>query len=347
MRKILSTLMMAAALSPACAQKDNGNFTYFLPKTEVSISLLIEKTTYTPGKLADYCDLYFKTKGESEASVSYRIVGMKFAVAGVPDTSKQYDLVIDKKHSILNIDCDKNGVLKAINTKGKDDEPIEKFKPAPRQPMPSPNDYMSQDILSSTNLPKMARMIAQDIYDIRDSRNQLARGEADFMPKDGEQLKIMLAQMKAQEDALMSMFEGTTVTDTTETIVSFVPVKGQSKQMVFRFSRHFGLTDASDLSGEPYYAIIEDEQILTEPPVIDEKIKKQKDDMIIGINLPGKIKIKLNDGDRTIATYNTYAAQFGNVETLSGSLFGKKLTSQIVLDPATGSVISLKTEPLE
>ena len=69
--------------------------------------------------------------------------------------------------------------------------------------------------------------------------------------------------------------------------------------------------------------------------------------MIIGINLPGKIKIKLNDGDRTIATYNTYAAQFGNVETLSGSLFGKKLTSQIVLDPATGSVISLKTEPLE
>ena len=113
--------------------------------------------------------------------------------------------------------------------------------------------------------------------------------------------------------------------------------------MVFRFSRHFGLTDTNDLSGEPYYAIIEDEQILAEPPVVDEKIKKQKDDMIIGINLPGKIKIKLNNGDRTIATYNTYAAQFGNVE----SLFGKKLTSQIVLDPATGSVISLKTEPLE
>ena len=347
MRKILSTLMMAAALSPACAQKDNGNFTYFLPKTEVSISLLIEKTTYTPGKLADYCDLYFKTKGESEASVSYRIVGMKFAVAGVPDTSKQYDLVIDKKHSILNIDCDKNGVLKAINSKGKDDEPIEKFKPAPRQPMPSPNDYMSQDILSSTNLPKMARMIAQDIYDIRDSRNQLARGEAEFMPKDGEQLKIMLAQLQTQENALLQMFEGTTVTDTTETVVSFVPEKENAKQMIFRFSRHFGLTDTDDLSGAPYYAEIEDEQILAEGPVVDEKIKKQKDDMILGVNVPGKIKIKITDGNKTIATYNTYAAQFGNVDTLSGTLFGKKLTSQIVLDPATGGVISLQTEPLE
>ena len=51
MRKILSTLMMAAAAGTACAQKDNGNFTYFLPKTEVSISLLIEKTTYTPEDL--------------------------------------------------------------------------------------------------------------------------------------------------------------------------------------------------------------------------------------------------------------------------------------------------------
>lgn len=347
MIKILSTILMAAALCPASAENKDGNFTYYLPKTEVRVSLLIEKTTYTPGRLADYSDIYFKTRSKSDASVSYRIVGVNFSTVGVPDITKQYDLVIDKKHSILNIDCDKNGVLKAINTNGQDVTPPAKFKPAPQQTLPSPNDYMSQDILSSTNLPKMAQMVAQEIYDIRDSRNQLARGEADFMPKDGEQLKIMLAQMKTQEDALMRLFEGTTVTDTTETIVSFVPVKGQSKQMVFRFSRHFGLTDANDLSGEPYYAIIEDEQILAEPPVVDEKIKKQKDDMIIGINLPGKIKIKLNDGDRTIATYNTYAAQFGNVETLSGSLFGKKLTSQIVLDPATGSVISLKTEPLE
>lgn len=347
MRKILSTLMMAAAAGNACAQKDNGNFTYFLPKTEVSISLLIEKTTYTPGRLADYCDLYFKTKAQKEPEVSYRIVGMTFATDGVPDESKQYSLVVDKKHSILSIDCDRNGVLKAINTKGNEEQRQQRFTPAPRPALPSPNDYMSQDILSSTNLPKMAQMVAQEIYDIRDSRNQLSRGEAEFMPKDGEQLKIMLAQLQTQENALMQVFEGTTVTDTTEAVVSFVPDKENARQTVFRFSRHFGLTSADDLSGAPFYAVTEDMQTPAEAPVIDEKLKKQKDDMIIGVNIPGKIKIRITDGTNTLGSFSTYAAQFGTVDTLSGSLFGKKFTSQIVLDKATGGITNLHTEPLD
>lgn len=347
MRKTLSTLMMAAAAGTACAQKDNGNFTYFLPKTEVSISLLIEKTTYTPGRLADYCDLYFKTKAQKEPEVSYRIVGMTFATDGVPDESKQYSLVVDKKHSILSIDCDRNGVLKAINTKGNEEQRQQRFTPAPRPALPSPNDYMSQDILSSTNLPKMAQMVAQEIYDIRDSRNQLSRGEAEFMPKDGEQLKIMLAQLQTQENALMQVFEGTTVTDTTEAVVSFVPDKENARLTVFRFSRHFGLTSADDLSGAPFYAVTEDMQTPAEAPVIDEKLKKQKDDMIIGVNIPGKIKIRITDGTNTLGSFSTYAAQFGTVDTLSGSLFGKKFTSQIVLDKATGGITNLHTEPLD
>ena len=42
-----------------------------------------------------------------------------------------------------------------------------------------------------------------------------------------------------------------------------------------------------------------------------------------------------------------WAAQFGQVEMLNGSLFGKKLTSKIVLDSATGAVTELTTEPLD
>ncbi len=74
-------------------------------------------------------------------------------------------------------------MLLAINAEPKTIESIKDFKAAP--------DFMNADILSAGSKAKMAELIAQDIYDIRESRNQLSRGEADFMPKDGEQLKII------------------------------------------------------------------------------------------------------------------------------------------------------------
>ena len=73
----------------------------------------------------------------------------------------------------------------------------ERFVPAPKQPQPNPNDYMNEDILSAGSTAKMAELTAKDIYDIRESRNQLARGQADFMPKDGTQLRIMMENLVA------------------------------------------------------------------------------------------------------------------------------------------------------
>ena len=43
-----------------------------------------------------------------------------------------------------------------------------------------------------------------------------------------------------------------------------------------------------------------------------------------------------------VATYEMNAAQFGTVESLSGELFGKKLSAAILLDPMTGSVKEIK-----
>lgn len=347
MKRLLSAIMIAAAsMATAAAQNAPGGVTYFLPKTAVQMALRIEKTTYTPGRLAGYSEIYFKKAADAKPNVSYRIVGVEFRPTAVPDSSKQFSVMIDKKHSIVSLDCDLNGVLMAINAKAQLAPQPVPFKPAP-QPAPlNPEDYMSQDILSSGNLPTMARLIAQEIYDIRDSRNQLSRGEADFMPKDGEQLKLMLAQLATQEKALTQVFQGTTVKDTTEQVVTVIPVKGESKTLAFRFSHHFGLTANDDLAGAPYYVVVEDENIISELPTTGED-KKKKDELQIGVSLPGKIKLTLTHDGRSIAQYSTYAAQFGRVEMLSGALWGKKITSHIVLNPVTGNVVSLKSEPLE
>lgn len=348
MKKILSIIVLAIfAMAQSTAQTKEGNFSYYLPRTEVRVALLIEKTTYTPGQLADYADLLFKEKASNTASTSYRIVGASITTAGIPDQEKKFDLIVDKKHSIFSIDCDRNGVLKAINTKAAETITKAPFKSARKPTALNPNDYMNQDILSSGNLPKMARLVSQEIYDIRDSRSQLSRGEAEFMPKDGEQLKIMLSQLDTQEKALMQTFEGVTTTDTTEITMTFIPEKTVDKKMIFRFSKHFGLSTADDLSGNPYYALITDENVMAEAPAQDEEAKKHKDDLEIGINLPGKVKIEITDGQNSILTTDAYIAQYGRVEMLSGSLFGKKYTSRVILDSTTGAVVSLTTEPLE
>lgn len=347
MKRLLSAILFAAAsVAAATAQNAPGGVTYFLPKTAVEIALRIEKTTYTPGRLAEYSEIYFKKAADTKPGVSYRIVGVDFRPTAVPDSAKMFSVMIDKKHSIVSLDCDRNGVLMAINDKARPTAKPAAFKPAPKPAALNPEDYMSQDILSSGNLPTMARLVAQEIYDIRDSRNQLSRGEADFMPKDGEQLKLMLAQLNTQEQALTQVFQGTTERDTTEQVVTIIPTKGEKKMLAFRFSRHFGLTANDDLAGAPYYAVVDDEHIIDELPATGDG-KKQKDDLQIGVSLPGKIKLSLTDDGRTIAQYSTYAAQFGRVEMLSGALWGKKITSHIVLNPVTGNVVSLKSEPLE
>ena len=53
---------------------------------------------------------------------------------------------------------------------------------------------------------KMAELVAKEIYNIRESKNALLRGEADNMPQDGAQLKIMLDNLNLQERAMTEMF---------------------------------------------------------------------------------------------------------------------------------------------
>lgn len=348
MRKILSALLSTAlALPLSAAEKDAEGLPYYLPKTVVHVSLLIEKTTFTPGQLALYSDIYFKTTASDQPSETYRIVGYSFHTTALPDSTKLFRVPMDKKHTILNVACDNNGVLKAINAKGIDVEKPQPFVPARKPRQLSPNDYMSQDILSSGNLPRMARMVAQEIYDIRDSRNQLSRGEADFMPKDGEQMKLMLGQLNTQETALMQLFEGTTVKDTTETTLTYIPEKGKEREVLFRFSKHFGLVDADDLSGEPYYVTATDQHVVPTLPTGTVDDQKKKGEFNVGVSLPGRVKVAVSHKAQTVASFETEAAQFGRVETLSESLFTKKMTAHVVVNPVTGTVVSLESEPLE
>jgi hypothetical protein len=331
----------------ASAQSVEGT-SYMLPKNGLRFTIKVEKTQYTPGDFCQYSERFLKDKAQQKPTTTYRIIGIDIDKTAVPDTARQFTLIIDKRHSIDNVELTPGGQLLAINTTAAQPTlPERVFTPAPKPVRLNPSDFMTEDILSAGSKAKMAELTAKEIYDIRDSRNSLSRGEADNLPKDGAQLKLMYENMNRQESALRQLFDGYTETDTTLTQLNFVPER-EGCTVLFRFSSHFGLVDADDLSGEPYELTIVDEHTATDPAAEPaEKKKEDKADIGLRSCLPSKVKVTLTTGNTTVATYETSMAQFGFVQSLSGDLFGKKQSAEVVFDPMTGNIRSVKSIELK
>ena len=321
---------------------------YFLPKTAVKITLLIEKTTFTPGDFAPYAERYLRLSNVGmKASESYRILSVEQTAIGLRDTTKAYAVKFNNKTAAINMALAEDGVLLAINaqpdkalTAASQGAP---FKAAPKPAPLNPRQYMNEEILAAGSTAKMAQLTAQEIYDLRDSRSQLIKGQADFMPKDGEQLRLMLSQLDQQDKALTSLFAGTAVCDTTEEVFIVCPAETIERQTVFRFSKHFGLVEADDMSGAPYYISIEN---LTQLPATDREqaAKKKKAANGLYYNIPGKMRSTLYCGNDVISKKEFPASQFGNVELLSGDLFNKHFGTRLWLNPVTGSIEKLEAE---
>lgn len=317
---------------------------YFLPKTTITITIQIEKSTYTPGDFCKYAERYLRMKGVSPTpSVNYRITAIRQEAVAVADTTKGFAVKFDAKTSATNVRLSDDGILLAINAEPKKVAVRQPFVPVPRPVAINPRQYMSEEILAAGSTAKMAELTAQDIYEIRESRNLLVRGQADNMPKDGEQLRLMLSQLDQQDRAMTSLFTGTTVNDTTEHTITIVPDKDIDRQILFRFSQKLGLVDQDDLAGTPYYITIKDLKTMPAPEPVDPK-KKSKQVPGIYVNIPGRLRSTISDAKETLVTAEFPAGQFGNVELLSGALFNKRYTTRLWLHPLSGAVEKLEAD---
>lgn len=315
---------------------------YYLPKTAIRIDLIIEKSVYNPGEFCQYAGKYLNNEDvKCESHTYYKISQIGLSSVGIADTAKCYAIKLNPKNATTNFVLNEEGILLAINAAPKVINQQKIFKPAPKPAAINPHKFMNQDILSAGSTAKMAELVAQEIYDIRDSRSQLSKGQAEFMPKDGEQLKIMLQNLDVQESALTQAFVGTTVKDTTEHVIMYCPDHETAKSLVFRFSNKLGMLDQDDMAGNPYYISIEDEHFVPQEALNNTKKKKTENGLFV--NIPGKIKATLFNGDKMLGSIEIYAGQFGHAECLSTELFNKKYDTHLILNPNTGSVEKLET----
>lgn len=349
MKKIIFFLVAALGLTQhANAQMPvNDGASYYLPKTAFKFRVLIEKTVFTPGEYAEYAARYLKqTNTVLDGKTSYRILDLKMTPVGVADLTKHFTSKAGPKYNIQKVYVGDNGVLLSVNAEPVVTKDTPLFQPAPKPARLNPREYMNEEILSAGSKAKMAELCAEEIYNIRSSRNDLTRGTAETMPTDGAQLKIMLASLDKQEAALRQLFEGYTEKDTTEQEITVIADQQTTGQLAFRFSEAFGLTTADDLSGEPYYLAITDMQ-QTPPDTRTEKEKaSQKDDPGLFVNVPGMAHVVLYNANKTVMEKDMFFPQFGRVESLTTDLFNKKLLTIYQLNPVTGTTSGLQVHEL-
>ena len=311
---------------------------YYLPRTAFRVTVIAEKTTIRPGDFYKYADRYMRLQNvPTEESVQWELKSIKLEPYGKPDKNKAYSIKLKSKTVAPLVGLSRDGILLSINTDAQETHLPDLPKPEKGQAPENPRTYMTQEILAAGSTAKMAELCAQEIYDIRDSKNALIRGEADNTPKDGAQLKLMLDQLDKQASVLESLFSGTTQTDTEVFSFFYDPQKETERDILFRFSKKLGVLDSDNLAGEPVTVSLKVlETIPTAVPSEEAAKKRAKMEHGVYYNVPARTKINISYDGQEYVNLETPMAQFGIVEILANTLFDKKTSTQVTFFQATG-----------
>lgn len=319
--------------------KDYG-VVYALPKTEIKVDIKVTKVTYMPGEFSRYADRYLRlTDVSGEAEQYWELNGIVASSVGIPDNENTYFVKLKDKTVAPLIELTEDGIVKSINVplSEKPEAKKEPITPAPKRL--DPKDFLTEEILMANSTAKMAELTAREIYNIRESRNALVRGQADNMPKDGEQLKLMLTSLDEQESAMLELFTGIKHKEEKVFTIKLTPNREWDNEIIVRFSRKLGVLAADDLAGEPISLTLKN---LNSVPTPEENKKKE----VAGIayNVPGRASVLIMKDKNKMFDGELPVTQFGIIEYLAPALFNKSTTIKVTFNPETGALIKVDRE---
>ncbi|WP_308744410.1 DUF4831 family protein [uncultured Bacteroides sp.] len=323
--------------------KDYG-VVYSLPKTQIELEIKANKVTYTPGEFSKYADRYLRLNNVSaEPETYWELTSVKVKSVGVPNSEATYFVKLKDKTVAPLMELTENGIVKSINVPYSPNSSTKQSTPTTPalQKKANPRDFLTEEILMASSTAKMAELVAKEIYNIRESKNALLRGQADNTPSDGAQLKIMLDNLNMQEDAMTKMFSGIQDKEERTFTVRLTPDKEFNNEVAFRFSKKLGVVANNDLAGTPFYISLKDLKTVKIP---QEDGKKKKDLDGIAYNVPGQALVTLTDGKRKLYEDELPVTQFGIIEYLAPVLFNKNSTIKVYFDPNTGGLIKVDRE---
>lgn len=348
-RKYTYGIVCAMAASVAMAQTKVTEFVpgiaangvnYMLPKTRLNVEVTAMKISYTPGEYAQFAERYLHTGSVPQTNgCVWKVVEMNVSQEGVPDTTKAFTVKMKDKTVAPMAQLSESGILLAVNTTAEEQTAPKSLPKATNHKMDA-RQYLTEDILASNSVSKRAELTAQEILDIRESKNAIKRGQVESMPKDGASLKIVLDELDRQELALTQLFVGYADTMWVKQTYAFVPEEDIDRDIFFRFSKKLGFVDADDLAGDPYYLTVKNSHTVVVPT--DEAVEKRK---ITGLvyNMPSMASVKIETMNAVVYDKELPFAQMGTIDMLSPTLFNKGANTKLVLNAATGGIMQISS----
>lgn len=325
--------------------------TYFLPKTGFYITMTAIRTVRTPGEYARYAERYLRLRNVAlQKEETWTLTDIEVTPIGVADSSRVFSIQLNRKTSAPLVGLAPDGRLLSINASPEalPEAPLTYLqeKITPKDTADFGSDYKTREMLMAGSTAKMAELAAAEIYDLRENRALLAKGQADFMPTDGEQLRLMFASLDHQEKTLLSLFTGKEEQERVTMVVRYVPNGEVENEVFHRFSRHFGFVAADDPVGEPLYITVNNLRTLPAAVEVAPETKKQaeKRERSLRYILPEQGQVRINTLEQEWANLTLPMAQFGRIEYLGGELFNKQNTTHVYLSPTNGGITHITSE---
>lgn len=353
MKHLITTCLIIAATFISFAQTSVNYFnankdylngiTYSLPKTELNIVITARCTIEKPGPFYQYAERYLATKEIITINnETWQVENIEIKSNAIADPNRTFQVAIDNRGIANNISFYKNNIIAAINSEYNHTEVTSNNETDVNSQSSYLNselsfDYsvLNEETLVSTSIPKMAEMIARQIFRIRENRTALLAADLDQLP-DGEALKTMLDNLEKEENELLAFFVGKTKTYTITKQFCITPDDDLDHHVIARISTAEGLIEANNVIGEPIYLNVEG-TYFNAPPTNPKEEKKPKG---FYYNVPGSAIITVEAPELT--TQNILPiAQFGYTTYLNASITNNK-TTKITFNPELGTILKIE-----
>ena len=347
MRKYLLSVLLVAFSGITLAQVVHENETsvvYYMPKTELIITLSYDRVEHEPGVFYQYAQRYLGTTDIIlEKKVNYLLQDIQLTTQAVADTTRVYKIPTHVANGTCLVSLSHDGRLLGYNCSTQ--PAVNTTQPAINSTQPAINTTPHNAVLPlleeqfiAGSVAKMAEGAAKLIYRIRETRLQILAGDVEHLPADGKSMQLVLDELDQQEQQLVELFIGKITTQSYTQQVLYTPAKSVENDVLCRFSVHKGLVDTNDLSGEPVYISVNAHKQVPQDIIIEDKKVELS---ALYYNLPGSADITLQYKD-TQLTQHLAVAQWGYALPLAKALFVGKKQVSIQFNPETGNILSIQ-----
>lgn len=320
--------------------------TYSLPRTELEIIVVAEKTHYVRGPFYQYSERYLGLKDVIiENEVQWDMIDVSVNPVGTPDPDNQFAIQFTGDVGAPFIANDANGCISSINYFF-DGTTKKTIKEAKTSSVDESFDFVpyTEEMLVANSTAKKAEEAAVYISRIRENRTLLLSGESSNVHADGTSLQLALDELEKQEKQFLELFRGKVIHKVEKRHIHYLPQQEVERELLFRFSKFKGMVAKDNFSGEPVFlniAIQDSVNISDEPlqPELDEKGREISSVPNAGLyyRIPGSASVSLSYSGKTFYAERLFIAQFGKIFSLPESIL-QKPNQSVIFNTETGAI---------